>query len=117
MGTVLAAALAGCGATAAPATPHAPGEADVTISSGSMEFDTNTLDVPAGRPFSILYVNQSPMPHNVAIYADSSLSEKIFVGEIIGEGSVVYDVPAMPAGEYFFRCDVHPEMSGAVNSR
>ncbi|CAN5847282.1 hypothetical protein BH24CHL6_BH24CHL6_04020 [soil metagenome] len=117
LGLLLAAMLAACGATAAPAVPQAPAEADATIRSGSMEFDRDTVNVPAGKAFSLLYVNESPMPHNVSIYGDESLNEKLYIGEIIEEGSVVYDVPAMPAGEYYFHCDIHPEMSGSVFAR
>jgi plastocyanin len=50
----------------------------------------------------------------VAIYTDASLSEEVFVGEVITEGSILYAVPALEAGEYFFRCDVHPEMTGTL---
>lgn len=109
--------LAACSTVAAPAGPTPQVQADVTISSGSMTFDSTSLAVPAGRPFTLLYVNRTPMPHNVAIYTDSSAREKIFAGEVIGEGSVVYEVPAIAAGEYFFRCDLHPEMAGNVVSR
>lgn len=109
--------LAACSTVAAPASPTPQVEADVTISSGSMSFDAATLTVPAGRPFTLLYVNRTPMPHNVAIYTDSSAGQKHFVGEVIGEGSITYEVSAMAAGEYFFRCDLHPEMAGTVVSR
>jgi hypothetical protein len=27
---------------------------------------------------------------------------------------MTYDVPALPAGTYSFRCDVHPDMSGEL---
>lgn len=115
-GAVLA-VLAACSAAAAPGTASPSGSADTTISSGSLSFDSETLTVPAGRAFTLQYINRSALPHNVAIYDDSSLAEKIFVGETIGEGSVVYEVPAIPAGEYFFRCDIHPEMTGSLISR
>ncbi|HUG47221.1 MAG TPA: cupredoxin domain-containing protein [Candidatus Limnocylindria bacterium] len=109
--------LAGCATTAAPGKPTPVSDADATISSGSMSFDATTLDVPAGRPFTLLYVNRTPMPHNVAIYSDASASNSLFVGEVIGEQSITYEVPAMPAGEYYFHCDLHPEMNGTVVSR
>ena len=32
---------------------------------------------------------------------------------LVGPGSVTYQVDALPAGSYFFRCDVHPtQMTG-----
>jgi hypothetical protein len=33
----------------------------------------------------------------------------LFVGEVFsGPDVVTYEVPALDAGTYFFRCDVHP---------
>ena len=34
-----------------------------------------------------------------------------------GPVSVVYDIPPIPEGEYYFHCDVHPNMSGTVVGR
>ena len=31
-----------------------------------------------------------------------------------GAETVTYDVPALDPGEYYFRCDVHPQMDGSV---
>ena len=30
--------------------------------------------------------------------------------------TVTYNVPALPAGEYYFDCEVHPEMNGSVTA-
>jgi plastocyanin len=29
---------------------------------------------------------------------------------------VMYDVPALDPGTYFFRCDVHPQMNGTLEA-
>ena len=80
-------------------------------------FSTDTLSAPADEPFQIAFDNQEGAPHNVAIYRDSSAAEKLF-GEdpFSGPAVVVYDVPALAAGTYFFRCDVHPDMSGELTA-
>jgi len=31
--------------------------------------------------------------------------------------TIVYDVPALKPGTYFFRCDLHPNMNGTLNVR
>lgn len=89
-------------------------DADVRITSGGLKFDTQLLRVPAGRPFTILYLNESPMPHNVAIYRDESAGEPVFAGDVIEFGGILYEVPALPAGDYVFRCDLHPHMTGLL---
>jgi plastocyanin len=87
----------------------------VRISANNLAFSTSTLTAPAGKPFQIAFDNQESAPHNVAIYKDSSAAEKVFGSDpFSGPASVVYEVPALEPGTYFFRCDVHPEMSGQL---
>jgi plastocyanin len=102
----------GGGAVAASIDPDA-----LTVSAKDLKFSTSTLSAPADEPFQIAFDNQEGAPHNVAIYLDSSAAEKIF-GEdpISGPTVVVYEVPALAVGTYFFRCDVHPEMSGELTA-
>jgi plastocyanin len=39
----------------------------------------------------------------------------LFRGDLIaGPATVTYHVGPLPAGRYFFHCDVHPQMKGAV---
>lgn len=103
-------ASAGQGSTVASAAPGA-----LTISSKDLRFSTDTLVAPADKPFQIVYDNQEGAPHNVAIYTDSSASTKLFGEEPFGgPKQVVYDVPALSAGTYFFRCDIHTNMTGTL---
>lgn len=116
-GLGLAVALAACGTSAAqpPASGGAdPATADVTITSVDMAFVEETMTVRAGEAFTIALVNEDTMPHNVAIYTDSSASEELFIGDMVTDGTIVYEIPALEAGEYFFRCDLHPDMVGTL---
>ena len=111
----LAAVLAACGATSADGgSAPDPADADVTVTAVDMAFDPGTVTVAAGETFTIALVNEDAMPHNIAIYADSSKSEKLFEGEMVTDGTVVYDLPALDAGEYFFDCSLHPNMTGTL---
>ena len=110
---VLVACTTATGAGGSP--PPAPSGGAV-ITAQSIAYDPQQLDVPAGRPFQLLFENREGAPHNVTIYDEAGAP--LFVGEIFGgPGSRTYDVSAMPAGAYRFRCDVHPEMTGAVTAR
>ena len=76
----------------------------LTISANDLEFSTATLTAPAGEPFRIVFDNMESAPHNVAIYKDDSAAEKVFVEEpFAGPRIVIYQVPALAAGMYFFR--------------
>jgi plastocyanin len=82
----------------------------------NIAFDKSTITVPAGAQVTINFDNQdSGIPHNFALYTDSSAKTSIFVGEIItGPKTTTYTftAPTTP-GNYFFRCDVHPtQMKG-----
>lgn len=111
----LAAVLAACGTTSADGgSAPDPADADVTVTTVDMVFDPGTVTVAAGESFSIALVNEDTMPHNIAIYTDESRSEKLFEGEMVTDGTVVYNVPALDAGEYFFDCSLHPNMTGTL---
>jgi plastocyanin len=113
----LALILVACsGAQAGPATPAPSVSADaLQISAKDLKFSTSTLTAEAGEAFQIAFDNQEAAPHNVAIYADESASETIIKEEpFSGPKQVVYNVPALDAGSYFFRCDLHPDMKGTL---
>jgi plastocyanin len=108
--------VAACSAGASRGGPAPSIDPDaLRIAAKDTTFSTNTLAAPADEPFQIAFDNQDGAPHNVAIYRDSSASEKVFgLDPFSGPALVAYDVPALAAGTYFFRCDVHPDMSGQL---
>ena len=115
----VALAAAACGSTSAapPAAPAAPADPSApAISADQLRFDQAAVTVPAGEPFQLSITNKESAPHNVAIYTDSSASQSVFQGEIFSSATRVYDVPALAAGDYFFRCDVHPDMTGTITA-
>ena len=113
-GVSIVAVLAACsgGGSAASASP--PPKADLTVTSENMEFDQSTITLKAGETTTLFYRNLDGAPHNIAIYTDNSASEELFIGETITDDAVTYEIPALEPGGYFFRCDVHPNMTGTV---
>jgi plastocyanin len=87
----------------------------VAVSSNNLEFDVATIEAPAGEAFTIVLTNEESQPHNVAVYTEEN-GDEIVIGEIItGPGATTEtQVPALDAGTYYFRCDVHPDMEGEV---
>lgn len=86
----------------------------VVVAEG-IEFDTDTIELPADVESQIVFENRDTDNHNIAIFTDDSATEALFQGEIFpGPAERTYEVPAITAGEYFFKCEVHPAMTGTV---
>jgi plastocyanin len=96
----------------------AGGGLTTAVAAEGLAFDTSEIVLAAKEPASIDFENaDAGAQHNIAIYEDESAAAEIFVGELItGPDSITYEFEAPPKGEYFFRCDVHPDMSGSVTS-
>jgi plastocyanin len=104
--------------SAAASGPSASGSAGgITLTAKNVAFDQKDLAAPAGAPFAIQFDNEDAgVQHNVAIYSDSSAANNLFRGTIVtGPTQTSYSVPALPAGSYYFQCDVHPsQMNGTI---
>ena len=87
-----------------------------TVVAQNIAFDTSTITLAADVVSTLTLDNRDAgVQHNIAIYADSSMAEELFNGELItGPTTVDYSIPALPAGEYYFACIVHPNMNGMV---
>ena len=91
------------------------GEA-TTITAASVQFNTDSLTLPADEEVGLEFVNDDSVEHNFSIYEDDSAEEALFTGQNIGAGaSTTYNIPPLDKGKYFFRCDLHPTaMTGTV---
>jgi plastocyanin len=105
--------------------PPPPGETPVAVpaqpeisASTAVSFDTNTLIVPAGRAFQLVFHNnQDGVPHNVEIADGPDKTTIYFSGaQITGIDSITYQVPNLEAKNYFFFCVVHQNMNGTVEA-
>jgi plastocyanin len=111
---ILAAASVACSPTAAAPQPSGPVVDGPTVVAKDLKFGSKTIELPADKNVTIHLDNQESAPHNIAIYGDSGFSQKISIGEIVSSKKADQVVPALKAGAYFFRCDVHPDMKGDV---
>jgi plastocyanin len=89
-------------------------DGNVDITAADLAFDATTIVAPAGEAFTITLVNNDTAPHNIAIYVEEG-GDPIVQGDVFDGGAeVTVEVPALDAGEYFFVCDLHPDMNGTV---
>ena len=99
------------GAPAASVNPNAP-TVTVTapVGAGNTGFAEKTLEAKADTAFTLVFDNQdNQAPHNVVINKPDgspvSMGDTTFFQ---GPAKKEYAVPALPAGDYTFLCQVHP---------
>lgn len=110
---VLGACGSGGGAPAAKGSSFPPDAARVLARDEA--FIGGSVAVPAGKSFNLVLDNRDGEPHNVAILGATSGAASLFVGEVFsGPEARMYTVPALVAGSYQFRCDVHHDMTGTI---
>lgn len=102
-------------------TPGSPGVAesqravDVRIAATELTFSPAHIIGPAFEEFVLAFDNPTSVPHNISIYNDEY---EILNGEVFtGPNEVTYEMPRLAAGLYDIVCDVHPEMTGALEIR
>jgi plastocyanin len=89
-----------------PASVCRPNVSSLAVTVMETKFSAACLAAPAGTPFTIRFDNEDTNTHNLDI-RDGTIA--LFTGQIVvGPKIVTYQVGALPAGTYQFRCDVHP---------
>lgn len=94
-------------------TSCSPTGLSLTLSAEDLKFDRQCLAAPAEQAFTIAFNNKEPVSHDVEIDQAGDSSKKLFTGSAFtGPKIVTYQVGALPAGIYRFRCTLHPAMQG-----
>jgi plastocyanin len=84
----------------------------------AQSFESDTMILPSGTEVGVVFDNNDAgTPHNWAMYqlVDGGPGEEVVMGEIItgpATDEVIFSTPE--PGEYYFQCDVHPNMQGTV---
>ena len=108
--TILVAACAGA-PSPAPTIPTGA----IVVHAKDRAFDTKELQVHAGVAFPLVFVNEDGDLHNIAIRTQSgSGGDLLFRFDPVSTGTVVLTVGQIPKGNWFFLCEVHPDMWGTV---
>jgi cytochrome c oxidase subunit 2 len=94
-----------------------PTGSSITLTAQHISWDKTCIAAVAGQPIKITIINKDAgIAHNFAIWVSSALKKRLFqTGNISGPATKTYTAPALPAGKYYFQCDVHgPAMSGTL---
>jgi plastocyanin len=117
---VLAAFFFGIGGVAAYAAgqrhieSHGGAEPE-TVVAKDIKFDQTHLEWEAGAPVAIDFKNEDTVPHNIHFATDDTYTTTIYKKDPLpGPIEDPYRFEAPRAGDYVYRCDVHPNMVGTV---
>jgi plastocyanin len=107
-------------AVAAPGTSAAGGpisKGPITLGAANTAFAKTQLDIAANAPTKVILKNGDSVPHNFDVTSGPAPYKKPDTQPAIAQagGSVTYDIPGLPAGQYEFQCDIHPNsMKGTL---
>ncbi len=110
---LLAIALAAC--TDGGPGGGGDGREERVLSANDREFDLDGFSVTAGEAFVVRLNNNDDTEHNFSIYTQIG-GEAVFEGDVVQPGdSIEYEIDALDAPEYYFQCDIHPDMNGTIS--
>ncbi len=116
----MVALLAACSTPADSGSDNAGGgtvavvDGVVLLTAADLAFDASVIQAPAGAAFTISFTNNDSAPHNVSVYTEEG-GDQIATSDPVNQGETLeVEVPAQDAGEYFFVCDIHPDMNGTI---
>jgi plastocyanin len=94
----------------------------LTVVAEGLAFDTSEIPLAAGEATPVTFDNADTAEHNIAIYANPedgiAFTDPLFEGEIIQGGqSTTYDISIDKPGDFYFQCDVHPNMNGTATAQ
>ncbi len=94
-----------------------PTGSSITLTAQHISWDKTCIAAVAGQPIKITIINKDAgIAHNFAIWVSSALKKRLYqTGNFTGPATKTFTAPALPAGKYYFQCDVHgPAMSGTL---
>jgi plastocyanin len=103
------------GAGGGQQTPAGDGEALAIAAENAEEFTKDELEA-AASPFTVLFDNDDAgVVHNFAVYeSEDNLDEPLGATDL-ETGPVTQELTLdLEPGEYYFRCDSHPNMEGTL---
>ncbi|HUF53704.1 MAG TPA: cupredoxin domain-containing protein [Dehalococcoidia bacterium] len=102
------------------AEPTDEGEGDngaesVAVLIADFAFDPSEFTVPAGS-ITFDVTNEDSVAHTFTVYTDEAFSEATDVNVSVRGGSSGSGEGEFEAGEYYFRCEFHPDMQGTFTA-
>ncbi len=100
-------------ATPRPTPLPTPPPGAVILDARDRQFSTATINGVANTPTIVYFTNYDELNHGLVIYRNASLDLELFRGDVFsGPGTIVYEIPALAADEYYFADAVYASMHG-----
>lgn len=100
-------------ATPRPTPMPTPPPGAVLLEARDRQFSTATIEGVAGTPTIVYFTNSDELNHGLVIFRNASQDLELFHGDVFsGPNTIIYEIPAMAAGEYYFADAVYPSMHG-----
>jgi len=100
---------------AGPTPTPAPPSTQLTISAKGTAFNTAELTGVANQPLTITFDNQETdgTLHNIKFFnGKNEKAPELGATDIAAEGQYTLALAPLAAGQYYYHCDVHPQMNG-----
>ena len=92
------------------------GPPPVTVVAKNIAYEQKHLHLEAGSDVTVDFKNEDKVPHNMDFTVDKDGTQTFYKQDPLpGPISAQYKFKAPQAGEYFYHCDVHPNMTGTVS--
>jgi hypothetical protein len=100
-------------ATPRPTPLPTPPPGAVILEVTNRQYSAAVIEGVANVPTIVYFTNNDEDNHNLTIYRNASKDKELFRGDIFsGPNTIVYEIPALPAGEYYFADFVFASMHG-----
>jgi plastocyanin len=94
------------------------GDGGVTVTATDFSFSPAEVEATAGEALSLTLQNDGSAPHTLTVYSDEEYTTEVAgadTGQVNGGESGDFEVTFDAAGDYYFRCEVHPsQMQGEI---
>ncbi len=114
-GTAAATTAAPDGGGTSPAASGAAGDV-VKVTAKDFAFDPADVDAPANNEVTFQLTNSDSATHTLTVYEDDAYTKKVSGAsvQVSGGKEGEFNVTFPKTGEFYFRCDIHPQMQGEI---
>lgn len=121
-GTLLVAVCTACSASGGTPVPQtaacavADAANTIQLTAKDLKFSAPCIQAAAGKQIIIHFTNDESIPHDVAVYRDSSKAEELGRSNMVTgpNASTSISIKAQRPGQLYFQCTIHNAMNGAL---